>query len=72
MAEPPIKTPPCLETSATALGRKVQMLLEMWRSSVIERASTAMMLAVAQGMEEERMKEAMESMYSLRTLALAM
>ena len=33
---------------------------------------TAMMLAVAQGTEEERMKEAMESMYSLRTLALAM
>ena len=54
------------------MGRKVQMLLELWRSNVIERASTAMMLAVAQGMEEEIMKEAMESMYSLRTLALAM
>ena len=66
------QAPPCLETSATALGRKVQMLLELWRSSAIERASTDMMLAVAQGMEEERMKEAMESMYSLRTLAHAM
>ena len=31
-----------------------------------------MMLAAAQEMDEERMKEALESMYSLRTLALAM
>ena len=61
-----------MQTSATALGRKAQMLLELWRSSAIERASIAMMLAVAQGMGEERTKDAMESMYSLRTLALAM
>ena len=72
MADPPLKTPPCLETSATALGRKVSMLLELWRSSLIEWVSTAMMLAVAVGMEAERMKEAKDSMYYLRTSALAM
>ena len=48
------------------------MLLEMWRSSLIEWVSTAMMLAVDVGMEAEIMKEAKESMYSLRTSALAM
>ena len=66
MAHPQLSSASMFADICRPLGSNVQMILGMWEIRRLGWISTAMVMRLSQEIEEERVKEALESMFSPR------